>query len=69
MEWIPVVVTVALLFLVVFATDAVASSTWADLIGLFYLIASPFLYRHLRSAVPETLPWSIESVMRRVSPG
>lgn len=68
-EWLPVVATVSLFLLIVFATDAVASRTWADLVGLLYLVASPFLYRSLRSAVSESMPAAIRTVVRRVSPG
>lgn len=49
--WLPVVVTVAGLFLLVFGIARVASDTWADLLGLFYLLASPFVYRSLRARV------------------
>lgn len=57
-EWVPVVTTVALLLLVVFATDAIASRTWADLVGLFSLAATPFVYARLKSVVPRELGWS-----------
>lgn len=68
-EWLPVVTTIALFLLVVLATDAVVSRTWADLVGLFYLAASPFLYGYLRTAVPETLPWSVPTSVRSLSSG
>jgi hypothetical protein len=49
--WLPIVVTASLLILLVFAVADVASRTWADLLGLFYLLAAPFIYRVLRSVV------------------
>lgn len=47
--WLPVVVTVAVWIALIFAIAALVSKMWADLIGLFYLMASPFIYRGLKS--------------------
>lgn len=52
-DWLPVAVTGALFFLVVFGTDAVASTTWADLAGIAYLLASPAVFGAVRSAAPD----------------
>lgn len=49
--WLPVVVTVVGLFLLVFGLARFVSNMWADLLGLFYLLASPLIYRFLRSRV------------------
>lgn len=49
--WMPAVAVAALLFLLVFSVAAVSSNTMADLVGLFYLMAAPFLHRWLQSAV------------------
>lgn len=49
--WMPAVAVAALLFLLVFSVAAFSSDTVADLVGLFYLMAAPFLYRWLRSVV------------------
>lgn len=47
--WLPSVVTLVLLVIVVFVTAWLVSNTWADLIGLFYLMASPFIHGFLKS--------------------
>lgn len=52
--WLPLVVTVTILFIVVFATTWLVSNTWADLLGLFYLMASPFIYGFLKSLLIES---------------
>lgn len=57
-EWVPVMTTVALFLLVVFATDAVASRAWADLLGLFYLVASPSIYGRLKAVLSPERGWS-----------
>lgn len=49
--WLPIVVTVSVWILMVFAVAAAVSKTWADLSGLLYLMASPFVYRGLKSVV------------------
>lgn len=49
--WLPVVVTLGVLIGLIFVIDALVSRMWADLIGLFYLMASPFIYRGLKSIV------------------
>lgn len=51
---IGVVVVLAGFVLVPFGLDAVASKTIADLAGLCYLIASPWLYTRVRQAVRAT---------------
>lgn len=43
--WLPFAMTVVLWVGLVFAIAAVVSKTWADLFGLFYLLASPYVYR------------------------
>lgn len=49
--WLPIIVTGTVWIGLVFAIAALVSKTWADLIGLFYLMASPFIYRGLKSIV------------------
>lgn len=51
--WLPSVLTVALLFIVVFVTAWLVSNTWADLIGLFYLMVSPIIHGFLKSLMRE----------------
>lgn len=51
--WLPSVVTVALLFIVIFVIAGFISNTWADLIGLFYVIASPFIHGILKSLMTD----------------
>lgn len=46
--------TIAAWFLVIFATAALVSDTWADLVGLFYLLASPLVDRVFGSVVHAT---------------
>lgn len=55
---LPIVSTVALFLAVVFGTDAIASRTWADLLGLVFLMASPFVYSRLKALVPAGLEWA-----------
>lgn len=52
--WLPLVVTVAAWVLVVYVTARLVTDTWADLVGLLFLVASPFLYRLITSSVRET---------------
>lgn len=49
--WLPVVVTFTVWMALIFVIDALVSRMWADLIGLFYLMVSPFIYRNLKSMV------------------
>lgn len=49
--WLPIIVTVIVWIGLVFVIAALASRMWADLIGLFYLLASPFIYRGLESVI------------------
>lgn len=49
--WLPVVVTVGLMFAVPIAVDATVSYRWANLAGLTYLVASPAVYRVTKRAV------------------
>lgn len=51
--WLPFVVTATVWMSLVFAIAAIASKTWADLFGLTYLLATPFIYRGLKSLVHE----------------
>lgn len=51
--WLPIIVTGAVWIGLVFAIAALVSDTWADLIGLFYLMASPFIYGSLKSLMTE----------------
>lgn len=47
--WLPPVVTLTAWILLIFAVDSVSSKTMADLVGLLYLLVSPFVYRELKS--------------------
>lgn len=49
--WLPLGLTVAIWMVAVFGIAAAVSKTWADLFGLFYLAASPLVYRSLESLV------------------
>lgn len=49
--WLPLLVTISMLFVVVFAAAWLSSNTWADLLGLFYVMVSPFVYGTLQSLV------------------
>lgn len=49
--WLPVAVTGVVWIVLIFAIAALVSKMWADLIGLFYLMASPFIFRGLKSIV------------------
>lgn len=51
--WLPFALTVVLWMGLVFAIAAVVSKTWADLFGLFYLLASPYIYRGFTRVVAE----------------
>lgn len=51
--WLPLILTVFIWLLAVFGIAEFVSKTWADLIGLFYLAASPIIYRSVKSIVPE----------------
>lgn len=50
-QWLPLLATGVLFVAVVYAAYAAASSTWADLAGLVYLLASPAVYRVFVAAV------------------
>lgn len=52
--WMPITVTIGLMFLLVFAVASLASNTIADLVGLAYLLASPLIYRALRTWIDGT---------------
>ena len=54
----PFLGTLALFLLVSFGIDAVASTTWADLGGLVFLMASPAVFRGLKRLVPSELRWA-----------
>lgn len=54
--WLPIIVTGAVWIGLVFAIAALVSNMWADLIGLFYLMASPFIYGGLQSLMRERPP-------------
>ncbi len=49
--WLPAVVTLAVWIGLLFFIAALLSNMWADLIGLLYLLASPFIYRGLKSII------------------
>lgn len=68
--WLPIIVTGAVWMGLIFAIAALVSRTWADLIGLLYLMASPFIYGALKSLVgstPETKRGSVEETQIRKS--
>lgn len=54
--WLPIIVTGTVWIGLVFAIAALVSNMWADLIGLFYLMASPFIYGGLKSLIREQSP-------------
>lgn len=66
--WLPIIVTGAVWMALIFATAALVSKTWADLIGLLYLMASPFIYGPLKSLMggpSETTRGSMEETQFR----
>lgn len=51
--WLPLGLTVAIWMVAIFGIAAFVSKTWADLFGLFFLLASPVVYRSFKSLVGE----------------
>lgn len=49
--WLPIVLTLAVWMGLIFVIAALVSKTWADLFGLIYLMASPFIYSGLKSII------------------
>ncbi|MFB6359790.1 MAG: hypothetical protein ABEH59_00545 [Halobacteriales archaeon] len=49
--WLPIIVTFGVWMTAIFIIHASVSRMWADLFGLFYLMASPFIYGQLTSIV------------------
>lgn len=60
--WLPIVVTGAVWMGLIFAIAALVSRTWADLIGLLYLMASPFIYGALKSLLGSTTETTRDSL-------